>query len=196
VSLEKHSSENNSSGEADTECTPEYDSRFFGDDTPNTPPQKCVESKKAVNINIIEDGDIVERVNNFWTPNSAKEAVQVIEIVFNDGSDWKWPLRSWEEDCQRARLHFIEDYAPDVIRHKAKLNGEDPEEAFKQSIFYESDEKIQWAKDLDDTELDEKTREWFNENADYLPELHRRVKSGDEDVELDVSNDSSWEDDW
>jgi len=119
MSLEKHSSENNSSGEADTECTPEYDSRFFGDDTPNTPPQKCVESKKAVNINIIEDEDVVERVNNFWTPNEAKEAVQVIEIVFNDGSDWKWPLR-----------------------------------------------------------------------------LHRRVKSGDEDVELDVSNDSSWEDDW
>jgi hypothetical protein len=196
MSLEKHSSEINESGESSSGCVPEYDSRFFGDGTPNTPPQECVDSKKAVNINIIEDEDIIEEADQFWTPNDPTEVVEVIEVVFNDGSDWKWPLRSWDKDCQRARFQFVEDYAPDVIRHRAELNGEDPEEAFKNSIFHDSDEKLEWVKDLENVKLDEKTREWFNRNADYLPELHRRVESSRDNLNLDVSNDSSWEDDW
>lgn len=183
----------NSSEKPEAQKKGEY--RFFGDGTVNDPPTKEVDEKKAIDINIVTDDSIVEKAAEMWTPNEKDDMIEAIQIVFNDGSTWHWPLREWDNDPANVRQHFIEDYAPEVIRWKAKKNGEDPQEAFKESMFYTETSEPEWVERLSDVGLSEETRRWFNKNADYLPDLLKKVSSSSDDVDLDVDGDD-WTEDW
>lgn len=169
--------------------------QMFGDSTVNKEPTKEVNEKLAVDINIIKDDELVEQVAEMWTPKVKDKMEEAIQIVFNDGSTWHWPLRPWDKDAAKVRQHFIERYMPQVIRWEAMQNGEDPEEALKESMFYVDTSEPEWVDRIEDTETSEESREWFNNNADYLPDLMKTVSSSANDVDLDVDNDD-WTEDW
>jgi hypothetical protein len=168
---------------------------FFGEGTMNKPATKEVDEKQAIDINIIQDDAIVEQAAEVWTPEEKDKMVEAIQIVFNDGSTWHWPLRSWDNDPADMRGHYVERYAPEVIRWKAKQNGKDPDKAVRESRFYVETSEPEWVDRVKDTGLSEDARKWFNENAEYLPDLLKKVSSSGDDVELDTDN-TDWTEDW
>lgn len=169
--------------------------RFVGEGTVNDPPSKEVDNKQVIDVNILDDDELVQEAAEMWTPEEEHKMVEVIQLVFNDGSTWHWPLREWDNDPAHTRQHFVEQYVPEVIRWQAKQNGEDPDEAIKESLFHTETSEPDWVERVTDTGLSEESRKWFNKNADYLPDLLKQVSSSADTVDLDTE-DTDWTEDW
>lgn len=169
---------------------------FFDEQSPHKPPVFDVEVKMAADIKITDDGELVDEVVGYWFPEGNDRYEYVAKVVFNDASVWCLPLASWEKDYERTRCRLVEDYIPDVIQWKAIVDGRDPSQAL--SSFreeYESDDSS-WVDDIEEAEMTEEQREWFNRHADWVNHIDRTVESSDNDVNISIEDDTGWEEDW
>lgn len=174
----------------------EVDEKYYGDDSPNQPPLFNVPEKLAAEINVIDDEDIVSEVSEWWNPKRKDDFNEVIQIVFNDFSTWHMPVRPWDEDYSRTRVHIVERYLPDVVKWRAILRGDDPDEVLEQWTPPWEQQKPDWEDDIDNTGFSEDTRQWLNDYASWMPHIDKEVGSESKDVELDIDEDDDWTDDW
>lgn len=200
-SEEEESSENSYSWDCNWHIHPEgywdgVDERFFGEDTPNQPPLMNVSEKLAAEMEVIDDPDFVKEVGEWWSEREADSYNAVIRVIFNDLSTWHVPVKPWDKDYARTREHTVKRYVPEVIRWEAILNGEDPDKAIAEWDEPWGEHRPEWFDDFEHWEMEEQTRKWFNENADWLPHIDRTIESTEDEVELDVDDDEDWTDDW
>lgn len=168
---------------------------FFSDDSPNRRAAMRVPNRLAVDLKLIEDEDRVKSIAEWWDDSNPSQYNQVIKVVFNDFSTWHIPLRPWNKDYANIRGYVVERYLPEIIEFKAIINEEDPEQRVEEWIEQIEESEPKWFADVEDTEITEEQRKYFNKNADWLPHIDRTVGSSSEDVDLDL-DDESWTDDW
>ena len=172
------------------------DSRFYGDESPNDPPAIDVDVKMATDIEIEEDSELATRAAETIGMGKPDKYTSVAVVAFNDMSTWHIPLRPWAEDNAEMRMFAVDSFIFDVIQWRAVIEGEDPQKRLDRWLKqFESDEE-DWAEDVGDTELTDEQREWFNNHADWVDYIDRKVESNADEVDLDVEDDYSWEDDW
>lgn len=174
----------------------EVDMDFFGDDSPHKPPVFDVDVKMAADIEITDDGELVDEVRQYWFPEGHQRYEYVAKIVFNDASVWYMPLASWEKDYERFRCSLVEDYIPDVIQWQAIVDGRDPSKALSRFRERYQTEDDDWVDDIEDAEMTEEQRQWFNRYANWVDHIDRTVESGDNEVNISTEDDTSWEEDW
>jgi len=174
----------------------EVDMGFFDDDSPHKPPVLDVEVKMATDVIITDDEKLVDEVSQYWFSEGDNRHEYVAKIAFNDASIWYLPLASWDKDYERTRCRLVDRYIPDVIQWKAILDDRSPSDAltkFKQRYEEEDDD---WVDDIEDAEMTEEQRQWFNRYANWVDHIDRTVESGDDDVSIETENETSWEEDW
>lgn len=169
------------------------DTRFYGEGTPNDFPIIAVSELLAARIEIIEDEDWAKEVAQFWHISETENITELVKVTFNDLRTWHWPLRPWDKDPTKTRQHIVEKYVPQVIRWEAILEGEDPDEAVSNWENRHEDDTVDFVEIMDETEMSDEDRKWFNKNADWMPLLKRKVEKN-EDVDIDVAEDDSWMD--
>jgi hypothetical protein len=172
------------------------DDRFFGNDSPNKPPVFDVDVKLAADVVISDDIELASEVAQYWFPEDSERFTQVAIIVFNDASVWHIPLAPSNKDYERTRQTIVDRYIPDVVQWKAILNGNDPAEALEQLKGEIESTEEKWVKELDQTDMSEEQRQWFNDNARWLDHIGRTVESSQDDVDLNVNGEEQWTDDW
>lgn len=168
------------------------DRDFFGDDSPHKPPAIEVDVKMAADIHITDDQELVENVTEYWFGEYSERFIEVAKVVFNDGSVWCLPLADWDRDYTNTRIHIIEEYIPDVIQWKAITEDRDPSEALEEFRNLTSDGDYSWTEDVDNTEMTDEQRRWFNNNLEHIEHIDRKVKSKGIDVEITQDVDTSW----
>lgn len=170
--------------------------KYYGEGTPNVPPRLDVPEVLAADIEITSDPSKVEEVADFWFPNETDRYSKVITVYFNDGRTWNWPLPPWDSDSERARKHFIETYVPQIIKWECIKKGEDYKpklEEFKQNHKITEPD---WESLIEETEMSEEDRKWFNNNADWIPHISRKA-SGDDMIDIEVDDRFGWmEEEW
>jgi hypothetical protein len=177
--------------------TTNIDDRFFDEDSPHKPPIIDVDVKLAADIQIREDKQLVKSVAEYWFPHDTERFIEVAEIVFNDISVWYLPLPPWDKDYENIRINIVDDFVSDVVQWKAIVDNRSPKVALEEwRDWLDKDDDYEWAQLISDTEMLESTRKWFNENADWLPHIHKTVESDIKNVELNDSDEMSWEDSW
>lgn len=169
------------------------DTRFYGEDTPNDFPIIAVNELLAARIEIVEDEEWAKEVAQFWNISESRNITELVRITFNDLRTWHWPLRPWDKDPTKTRQHIVEKYVPQVIRWEAILEGEDPKEAVSEWENRHEDNSVDFAEIMDETDMSDEDRKWFNKNADWMPLLKRKVEKND-DVDINVAEDDSWMD--
>lgn len=169
---------------------------FCSDDTPHEPPLYNVELKLAADIEIINDIELVNEVANYWFPSEVDRYTQVAAVVFNDASVWYLPLASWEKDYEGTRTHIVEKFIPDIVQWRALIDGRSPSKALDKYRDWNSIDEKKWVEDVEDTDMPEEYRQWFNDNAEWVEHISREVKSSSNNVNLGVDEDDSWTDDW
>lgn len=169
---------------------------FCSEDTPHKPPLYNVELKLAADIEIINDIGLVNEVAEHWFPSQVNRFTQAAAVVFNDASVWYLPLATWEKDYEGIRTHLVNSFIPDIVQWKAIVDGRDPSEALEQYRDWNSIDEKEWVDDVDDTDMPEDYRQWFNDNVDWVGHISREIESSSDNVDLDVDEDDSWTDDW
>jgi len=167
------------------------DERFFGEDTPNEPPLMAVPEKLAADMTHIEDSEYAKEIAEQLDFNTPSRYGSVVRVTFNDFSTWHWPVL--ERDGYNSELeHFAEEYIPQIIQWEAIVAGDNPQRALQEWAGEQEDPDYSWVDDISETSMDDDTRRYFNDNADWLEELSRNVDS----VDVDIDTDDNWEDDW
>lgn len=178
------------------------DERFFGDDKPHDPPLMAVPERLAAEIEVVEDEEFAAEIASMWSFGDAEKHTEVIEVIFNDLSVWRMPAKPLDKDNLGIREHIVEQYVPETIKWEAIIEGENPHDALEE---WEENGGVEekdpedyfpdWFSDLDDTELSEEDRQWFNRNADWLERIDREVDAGSRDVDVEVESDYGWMED-
>lgn len=175
----------------------DVDERFFNEDAPHKPPLIDVELKLAADVQIRDDNELVQSVADYWFPHDSERHTEVAEIVFNDISVWYLPLAPWEKDYESTRIKIVDDFIPDIVQWKAITENENPKEALEEwKEWDKDDDEYEWVELMSETEMEGEIRKWFNEHADWLPYIAKKVKSQANDVEFDDSGDLDWRDSW
>lgn len=174
----------------------DVDERFYGEDTPNEPPLMNVPEKLAADMEHIGDEGYASEVADQLEMMVPSEYKSVIRITFNDFSTWNWPLKNTTDEFTDEVKHFIDRYFPEIIQWDAIVRGDDPEEELDNWLNQFDDPDYSWQQDVDNTEMDRKTRVWFNQNASWLPELRKKIKSEANDVDIEQESGDEWMDDW
>lgn len=170
------------------------DERFFGEDKPHEPPLMEVPERLAAEIDIVENSDFASTVAAQWGFNDNDSYAEVVEVLFNDLSVWRVPVKSWDKDYLNMRDEIVEKYVPQVIKWEAILNGDDPSKALNEWYNDGEPKEPQWVNEIQDTELDEEDRKWLNKNADWLGRIDRKAQSDDRNVDVEVEEDYGWMD--
>lgn len=179
-----------------TEWSTDLSPKYFGAGTPNLPPGFHVDNRVAVDIHILDDPQLVEEVAEFMFPSETERYVEVAKVIFNDMSTWHLPLPPWDKDYTGFRDHIVREYIPDVIKAQVDLAGGDGDMAKHKWEVKRGNAEAMWESDVGDCEMSESTRNWFNENKDWVPKLDKKVESMSDEVSLDIEDSDSWEDDW
>jgi hypothetical protein len=172
------------------------DSRYYGENSPNKPPAFKVPNRIAVEIELVSDEDLVQQVAEFWFPSEPERYVEVACIIFNDMSVWYFPLPSWDEDYAGTRHHVVKEFVPEVIKARSDKAGMDGDWHKHLWEVRNGLARPDWLEDVDNAELSEANREWFNENADWIRKIRKNIESQLDEVDIEVENTYSWEDDW
>jgi len=169
------------------------DTRFYGEGTPNDFPIIAVSELLAARMEIIEDKEWAHKIAQFWNIEDTENISELMKITFNDLRTWHWPLRPWDKDPTKTRQHLVEKYVPEVIRWEAIMEGEDPDEAVLEWENRYEDDSVDFIQLIEETDVSDEDRKWFNNNADWMPLLKRKVEKND-DVDIDIAEDDSWMD--
>jgi len=174
----------------------EVDEEYFGEDTPHKPPVLDVDLKLAADIEIVDDDELVEEVAEYWFPSEKSRYNKAAAIIFNDVSVWYLPLANWDEDYEHTRVKIIDDFIEDIIQWRAIVDGRSPEKALEDWRDWKEPNVKQWVKELDDTELSEEYRNWFNNNVDWVSHISKTIESNSHEVELDLNDEDDWTEEW
>jgi hypothetical protein len=173
------------------------DSRFYNDELPNQPPLLSVNERLAAEIKILDEDDIVSKVSEFFFPESPDRYTEVARVLFNDLSTWHIPLPPWDKDYEKQRVRIVDRYIPEIIKWSCIIYKKDYQtEIEKWEDEISDQEKYEWMDRINDTEFTEEDIKWLNENMKWVETQHKVVKSDNDNVELNIGKENSWEDDW
>lgn len=174
----------------------DVDERFYGDGIPNQPPMMSVPEKLAADMEYIEDSKFAKEIAESIPYADYFNQDAVIKIVFNDLSTWHWPIKSIGNGGFNDVEHFVQTYIPEIIQWDAILHGDDPTKRLADWYDEGEQEGVNWSKLMEDVDMSEDKRKWFNNNADWLDKISKKVKKIDSGDELELDEDDDWIDDW
>lgn len=172
------------------------DGRFYGENSPNDPPAIDVDVKMASDIVLEDNSEKAEEAAELIGFDKPSSYDEVAVVAFNDGSTWHLPIKDWSNDHASMRLMLVDEFIRDIIQWKAVINGEDPLERLSKWESNNNQDNYDWVEDVEDTEMSEEQRKWFNNNAEWVDHLDRVVESDNDSVDMDADDDYSWENDW
>lgn len=174
----------------------DIDPFYFGEHTPNQPPLMAVPEKLAADIDILQDETMIRALSEWLYSDDPGVYSEVIKITFNDFSTWHIPVQPWSEDHACVRMSTVEKYVPEIIKWEAIVHGKDPERVLESTELPWDDTEPEWFDDFEHRKMNENTRQWFNDNADWLPYIDETIKSDSEEVDMELDKDDDWTDDW
>lgn len=172
------------------------DDRFFGSDSPNEPPLMNVPEKLAADVSYIDDSEYATEVATQLSMNSPQRYEAVMRITFNDFSVWNWPLIEGNREYNSQIEHFIDKFMPQILKWEAIVRGDDPTKAVDKWIADDDDSDYSWVEDIDNTDISESLREYFNDEVDWMPHISRVIETSTTSDNDNSSFDDSWTDDW
>lgn len=172
------------------------DSRYYNPDSPNKPPAFKVPKRIAVDIELTTEQHLVQQTAEFWFPSEPERYTEVARITFNDMSVWYFPLPPWSKDYAGTRHHVVKEFVPEVIKARSDKAGMDGDRYKHLWEVRNGLARPHWLEDVDNAELSEANRKWFNENADWIPKIRKTIESQLDEVDIEVEDSYGWEDDW
>jgi len=172
------------------------DKRFYGPGTPNETPLIDVPAKLAADMEYIDDAELATQVASLLNFSNSESYEAVIRIKFNDFSTWNWPLLVGNREFTDEVKHFIDRYFPEILKWDAIVAGEDPQRAVEEWKDPNAGDNYSWTDDVDQTDMSEETRKYFNENKEWMPEIRKTIKNEVSASDVNVSEDEDWMEDW
>jgi hypothetical protein len=172
------------------------DERFYGEDTPNDPPIINVPEKLAADIEYINSPLKASIIAEKLDMDKCISYNSAVKIRFNDFSTWHWPMKSCDREFTYQLKGFIDRWFPDIIQWHAIVRGDDPKEALERWYDEIEPSTPDWIEEFEDTDMDEETRQYLNDNADWLPEISRTVEGKGVDSSSDISIEEDWNEGW
>lgn len=178
----------------------ELNSTFYNEDTPNDPPLMHVSDKLAADMELIHDDAFATEVAESYGFSYSDRVNLVIKVKFNDFSTWHWPTLHTQDNTSEELIDYIETYVDEIVRWRAIVKGEDPDEALRTTDLPWNRKKDSWHDEwlelMEETGLTHKERLFFNELLSWPMHMLKKVESEGDKIQLDEDENDDWLDDW